>query len=202
MLSRSTLQIRATQQFQDDGYFSPGGLPARARQRPRFRGLLSRPSGSFRSPGIGSSCSGHAFSPSEHFLYRMFPTSCPKKFQAGRPHRLPLGSGKFANGHRSVSKPRNRLKTSQSGSEAVASPGCINQLAVLIVANDERVEILGRRCVPSDNKFLAAVDSHLQPDTRSLTRFITAVQTRRNQTLEALRLHGTDQIIETRVQLQ
>src|SRR5947209_12940742 len=83
MLARSRFQIGPSKQLQNNRCLALHRPPACARQRPRFRRLLSRPPGSFRSLGIGFLCIGHAFAPSEHFLYRMFPTKCPTKFRAG-----------------------------------------------------------------------------------------------------------------------
>ena len=56
-----------------------------ADDRGRFRGILSRPTASFRRPGIVFLRVGHAFSPSEHSLHQMFPMHCPPKFRAGGP---------------------------------------------------------------------------------------------------------------------
>src|SRR4051812_5761774 len=70
MFARSRFQIGPSKQFQNNRCLALRRPPSCARQRRRFRRLLSRPPGSFRSPGIGSLCVGHAFPPSEHFLYK------------------------------------------------------------------------------------------------------------------------------------
>src|SRR4051794_32872764 len=70
MFARSRFQIGPSKQFQNNRCLALRRPPSCARQRCRFRRLLSRPPGSFRSPGIGSLCLGHAFPPSEHFLYK------------------------------------------------------------------------------------------------------------------------------------
>src|SRR5439155_929661 len=83
ILPRRALQIGPTQEFQDDGHFAFGGPAARAGFGGRFRGILSRPMGSLGRPGIVFLRAGHAFSPLEHFLHKMFPMHCPTKSQAG-----------------------------------------------------------------------------------------------------------------------
>src|SRR4051794_37392271 len=70
MFARSRFQIGPSKQFQNDRCVALRRPPSCARQRPRLRRLLSRPPRSFRSPGIGSLCVGHAFPPSEHILYK------------------------------------------------------------------------------------------------------------------------------------
>src|SRR4051794_14049056 len=71
MFARSRFQIGPSKQLQNNRCLALRRPPSCARQRCRFRKLLSRPPGSFRSPGIGSLCVGHAFPPSEHFLYKI-----------------------------------------------------------------------------------------------------------------------------------
>src|SRR5207253_5523653 len=83
ILPRRALQIGPTQEFQDDGHFAFGGPAARAGFGGRFRGILSRPTGSLGRPGIVFLRAGHAFSPLEHFLHKMFPMHCPTKSRAG-----------------------------------------------------------------------------------------------------------------------
>src|SRR4051812_44480878 len=83
MFARSRFQIGPSKQLQNNRRLALRRPPPCARPRCRFRRLLSRPPGSFRSTGIGSLCVGHAFPPSEHFLYKV-PTICPTKFRAGR----------------------------------------------------------------------------------------------------------------------
>src|SRR3954471_10391195 len=70
MFARSRFQIGPSKQFQNNRSLALRRPPSCARQRRRFRRLLSGAPGSFRSPGIGSLCVGHAFPPSEHFLYK------------------------------------------------------------------------------------------------------------------------------------
>src|SRR3954470_21610906 len=67
MFARSRFQIGPSKQLQNNRCLALRRPPSCAKQGPRFRRLLSRPPGSFRSPGIGSLCLGHAFPPSEHF---------------------------------------------------------------------------------------------------------------------------------------
>src|SRR5207245_6753123 len=83
ILPRRALQIGPSQEFQDDGHFAFGGPAARAGFGGRFRGILSRHMGSLRRPGIVFLRAGHAFSPLEHFLHKMFPMHCPTKSRAG-----------------------------------------------------------------------------------------------------------------------
>src|ERR1700682_5167929 len=63
----------------------------------------------------------------------------------------------------------------QTRSESVAGPSRVDQLPVLVVAEDERVERHATDRVPPDDELLPPVDPHLQPGARSLPRLIPTV---------------------------
>ena len=58
---------------------------------------------------------------------------------------------------------------------AIAGPSRIHQLGVLIIADDQRVEILQRRCVAADDQFLPLVHPHLLPGAGALAGFIASL---------------------------
>src|SRR5215475_682438 len=59
--------------------------------------------------------------------------------------------------------------------EAVAGPSRIHQLAVVVIADHERVEILERRCVAADHQFLSLIHAHLLPGAGALAGLIVAL---------------------------
>src|SRR5579872_2555933 len=87
-------------------------------------------------------------------------------------------------------------------SESVPRPRCIHQFAVLVVANDQRVEVLRARSVAANHQVLTLVDAHLLPAARALSGFVNAIPSLRNQSFQSLRLHRTDQIRQARFQLR
>src|SRR6267378_3152594 len=76
----------------------------------------------------------------------------------------------------------------QPRSESIASPCRVEQLPVLVVAEDERVERRATDRVPANDELLPPVDTHLQPGARSLPRLVPAVPAFRDQSFESLRL--------------
>src|SRR3954468_17699259 len=88
MFARSRFQIGPSKQLQNNRCLALRRPPSCARQRRRFRRLLSRPPGSFRSPGIGSLCVGHAFPPSEHFLYKCSQRAVQRNSGPGEMERM------------------------------------------------------------------------------------------------------------------
>src|SRR3954467_12919949 len=82
MFARSRFQIGPSKQLQNNRCLALRRPPSCARQRRRFRRLLSRPPGSLRSPGIGSLCVGHAF-----LLQNIFSTNVPNELSNEIPGR-------------------------------------------------------------------------------------------------------------------
>src|SRR5215471_101206 len=91
---------------------------------------------------------------------------------------------------------------SQYWGEAVASSSGVEQLSVLVVAEDESIEGLWIRRVPADHEFLPLINAHLSPGSGSPARLIGAAEVLRNNALQSLCAHCIDYIGESGVQLK
>jgi hypothetical protein len=85
-----------------------------------------------------------------------------------------------------------QLRT-REGCEAVAGSRDVDQLIALEVPKDQRIERLRSARVATDHELLPAIDAHLHPRTGSQTRFVCAVAPLRDESLEAVHLHGFNQ---------
>src|SRR5437764_9924058 len=74
------------------------------------------------------------------------------------------------------------------------------ELAVFVVAEDQRVEVPGAGRVSADHEFLASIDAHLLPGSGAHTRLVAAIEALGHESLKSLRLHGPDQIGKARVE--
>src|SRR5215831_12290419 len=81
---------------------------------------------------------------------------------------------KRARGRLQTLKPLAQL-ISRCGRETVPRSRDVEQLALLVVAEDQRIECARRFRITADYEFLALVDTHLLPGPGPLPRFIPAV---------------------------
>jgi hypothetical protein len=76
----------------------------------------------------------------------------------------------------------------------------VHELAVMVVADDQGIEVLGGRRVSRDDQFLSLVDPHLHPRARPQARLVLAVPSLRYQPFKALLFHGADQPAQACIQ--
>ena len=75
---------------------------------------------------------------------------------------------------------------------------CVDELGSVVIADHQRIEVLQRRGIASDNELLALIGTYFFPCAGTLAWLILAVVALCDQAFQALRLYGMDGMDERR----
>jgi hypothetical protein len=82
------------------------------------------------------------------------------------------------------------------GREPIPGPSYIHRLAVFVIAEEQRIEVLRTGRVPADDKLLLLVHPHRQPSTGTLSCFVAAIAAFRNDALQLMLPDGLDEVLQ------
>jgi hypothetical protein len=101
-------------------------------------------------------------------------------------------SGRLANGHSLICSGLNFLNNSrrEAGVNPFARARRVHEVRPVVVADHQRIEVLGRRRASADYEFLTLIDAHLLPCARELAGLILMSAAFCDETLQALSFTG------------